>query len=415
MKCCVAGSIFYLGIFMGACLSWPLQPIMGQRIIIVLGLCVAAAAWVATTLTTSVWLLILARGAHGMTTSFLLPSVMTYTVETAHKSCRGMIAGMTYMFTSIGILLPAVATTVYLSWRQTGILWCVLSLVPIVGVLFLPDSPRWLMIRGRDTDAEKALIFFRGDSHEAKSEYQDIAAQVILEGQGGICHQTKMLFRAPTRHTLGMILVVSTFCCFGGSALIFAYMVPLLKIVNTSIDCYQISIVCFLLRLVGGFLILFLTDRIGRKPILTVSYINISICYGILSLYFFLQKVGVSGIDWLPTVAIAMIMFSDGNAYPILKTMEGEMLPLSCRSIGVLLIICVQGISGLVSILSYEAVTTALGMSGAFLLYFVVAAVLPFITGFCLKETRRASLEELTTDILHVDNTMKKEQKTPKV
>lgn len=404
-------SLSYLGIGMGACLVWPLQPIVGHRIILALGLSVYAAAWLATSLTTSVWLLLLARTTQGMTMSFILPSVMTYTVETAHKNYRGTLAATIYMFSSVGFLMPAIITTVNLTWRQTGIVFCVMCIVPIFGVLFLPDSPRWLMTRGRDTDALNTLIHLRGDSHEAESEYQDIATQVTVEGHGGICHQTKMLFQAPTRHTLGLLLVIAACSCFGGSAVIFAYLVPLLQIINPNTDSYQISIVCLLLRLMGAVLVLAITDRIGRKPCLTVGFTNTALSFGMISLYFFLQKLGVSGIGWLPIAGIVIILFSDGNIYTILLTVEGELLPLSCRSIGVLLVTCVRGISGLTSIYTYETVTQALGMDGAFLLYGAVCAVLPFITGFGLKETRGASLEELTTPKIHTDNTMKTEQK----
>ncbi|MPC71965.1 hypothetical protein E2C01_066257 [Portunus trituberculatus] len=71
------------------------------------------------------------------------------------------------------------------------------------------DSPRWLMTRGRNTDSQKALKYFRGDSNESESEYTDIVAQALQEGQGSICHQTRMLFRHPTRRTLAAVTLMT--------------------------------------------------------------------------------------------------------------------------------------------------------------------------------------------------------------
>ncbi|KAK8397842.1 hypothetical protein O3P69_004566 [Scylla paramamosain] len=338
----ILNSLFHMGLVMAACPSLPLQTIMGQRIVIVLGICLNVSAWLAITLTKKIWVLCLARFAQGMCLNTGGPSITTYLVETAHKNNRGWQTGTQYLSRSIGLLVPAITTTANLSWRQTGIVCCVLSLVPIIGILLLPDSPRWLMTRGRNTEAQKALKYFRGECSEIESEYKEIVSQALKEGQGDICHQTSMLFRAPTRRTLSLLFVTASTIYFGGSNLVITYM-----------------------------------------------------------------RFGISDISWMPIAAIIIMLFSDGIGCTGYYTLEGELLPLSCRTIGVLSLKCAGGMSAVLNMMTYEQTIVALEMDGAFLLYGALSAIAPFIIIFCLQETHGVSLEELTVSVSQNDNTVK--------
>lgn len=396
MQYCVADSLYNVGIIAGAFLSWPLQPVVGQRIAIVLGLFLNACAWLAITLASWLWVLYLARFVHGMSVITISPLIVMYVVETAHKNSRGWQVATLYVCKSAGLLVPVITTMAALSWRQTGIVCCVLSLVTIIGLLSLSDSPRWLMTRGRNTEALKALKYFRGDCCETEFEFTGIAEQALREGLGGILHQTRMLFRAPARHTLGLLLVMEMLIMFGGSNLIVTYLVPILQMAKTSTDPYLLSIVCFISRILSAILSACLTRRLKRKPPIIAGLMVMSFFYGVISLYFFLQRFEISCISWMPTAAIAMIMVSDGLAYPGFFALEGELLPLSCRSIGVLPLRCASGISAAVNVATFEKMLATLGMDGAFLFYGALGAIIPCIVMFCFQETHGSSLEELT-------------------
>ncbi|XP_063885768.1 facilitated trehalose transporter Tret1-2 homolog isoform X2 [Scylla paramamosain] len=396
-----------MGLVMAACPSLPLQTIMGQRIVIVLGICLNVSAWLAITLTKKIWVLCLARFAQGMCLNTGGPSITTYLVETAHKNNRGWQTGTQYLSRSIGLLVPAITTTANLSWRQTGIVCCVLSLVPIIGILLLPDSPRWLMTRGRNTEAQKALKYFRGECSEIESEYKEIVSQALKEGQGDICHQTSMLFRAPTRRTLSLLFVTASTIYFGGSNLVITYMVPIMQRAKITTDPYLTSIVFFLTRTLGATMSVCLSHRLKRKPLIIVGLISISLSHGMISLYFFLQRFGISDISWMPIAAIIIMLFSDGIGCTGYYTLEGELLPLSCRTIGVLSLKCAGGMSAVLNMMTYEQTIVALEMDGAFLLYGALSAIAPFIIIFCLQETHGVSLEELTVSVSQNDNTVK--------
>ncbi|MPC49851.1 Facilitated trehalose transporter Tret1-2 [Portunus trituberculatus] len=329
----------------------------------------------------------------------LLSALSTsYMVETADKNSRGWQNGILYVCKSVGLLVPAIATMAGLNWRQTGTLCCVLSLVPIPSLLLLPDSPRWLMTRGRNTDVQKSLKYFRGDNCEIESEYSSIAAQAVMEGPGNICHQTSMLFRAPTRHTMGLLLMMMLIIYFGGSQLVITYLVPILQLTKTSIDPYQISILCFMSRILSAILFVCLTHRLKRKPLIIAGFISTSLSYGMIGLYFILERFEVSGISWMPIAAILIILFSDGCAFPGYHTMEGELLPLSCRTTGILALKCAGGISGVVNNMTYEEMIVALGKDATFLFYGALGAICPFVVMFRFQETHGVALEKLTNN-----------------
>lgn len=94
----------------------------------VLGLSIGVFAWLAMTLSTSLWVLYLTHFIHGVCKMLSIPLAITYMVETADKNSRGWQNGSLYGGVSVGLLVPAITTMGSLSWRQTGMICCVLSL-----------------------------------------------------------------------------------------------------------------------------------------------------------------------------------------------------------------------------------------------------------------------------------------------
>uniref|UniRef100_A0A1X7TTS5 Major facilitator superfamily (MFS) profile domain-containing protein n=1 Tax=Amphimedon queenslandica TaxID=400682 RepID=A0A1X7TTS5_AMPQE len=110
----------------------------------------------------------------------LIMIVPVYNAELAPKTLRGRLVSLNQLFITAGIMVSfcvSVAVhTVDFGWRIALGLQCVLAVVLIIGMIFLPETPRWLVKKGKSKKADKTLHRLRKDytEEEIKEELNDI-------------------------------------------------------------------------------------------------------------------------------------------------------------------------------------------------------------------------------------------------
>lgn len=87
--------------------------------------------------------------------------MLTYVAEVTQPQFRGMLAATGTLFTITGIFVQFVLGT-FFSWRTVALISCVLPLVTITALFFVPESPYWLLTKGRVEDAKRSLCWLRG-------------------------------------------------------------------------------------------------------------------------------------------------------------------------------------------------------------------------------------------------------------
>ncbi|MFE7113888.1 sugar porter family MFS transporter [Streptomyces sp. NPDC057654] len=139
--------------------------IFGTGIVFALG---GAVAFMAP----GVWTLIAARFVMGLGVGASASVVSVYLVEVAPTRHRGKVGSMGQLMVVIGVLLAygvGYLLQSYDSWRWLLGLSVVPALVLGAGVIVLPETPRWLLLKGREDEARRALQRLgRGGSAEAE-------------------------------------------------------------------------------------------------------------------------------------------------------------------------------------------------------------------------------------------------------
>ncbi|XP_045604896.2 facilitated trehalose transporter Tret1-like [Procambarus clarkii] len=125
-----------------------------------------------------VWILLMSKLLIGLPLGSLGISTMTYVLEVPHQDVRGDVSGILFIARQLSYLRASVVGLSSLSWRQMGFVYSGTTAIPILGLIFLPNSPRWLVTRGRVTDAQKALVFFRGKHYDFNSELKAMTDQI---------------------------------------------------------------------------------------------------------------------------------------------------------------------------------------------------------------------------------------------
>lgn len=115
-------------------------------------------------------------------------TVPVYSAENAPTKIRGGLVMSWQLWTAFGIFLGtcanlAVANTGHISWRlQVGSAF--IPAIPLVlGIWFCPESPRWLLMKGRHRDAYNSLLRLRNSSLQAARDLYMIHSQLVMEKQ----------------------------------------------------------------------------------------------------------------------------------------------------------------------------------------------------------------------------------------
>lgn len=97
--------------------------------------------------------------------------MLTYVAEVTQPRFRGMLAATGTTCVITGIFIQFILGS-FLTWRQVALASCFLPLVTIIALCFVPESPYWLLTKGRVNEARDSLSWLRGWVPFAKVEHE---------------------------------------------------------------------------------------------------------------------------------------------------------------------------------------------------------------------------------------------------
>jgi sugar porter (SP) family MFS transporter len=260
------------------------------------------------TVAQSFFTLMVGRVVMGVGVGIALVVAPIFTAEIAPAHLRGSLVAMSDVATNAGILLGyAVGLCLYGvsgGWRcmfaigmvpaglLTGLIWTV------------PESPRWLAMRGRDSDAFASLLRI-GDEAYAEAELEGIRAALHQDSTAGAA-RWREIFCPKDRTTARMLTAgfgVAFFSQACGTEAVTYYIPEVMVYVGLS--NYQALVATMYAGCCKLLFLLFasqLFDRLGRRPMLLVSAFGLACSFGTLSGSY------IAGINWLSVAGVCGIM-----------------------------------------------------------------------------------------------------------
>ena len=173
-----------LGALGAAIVTGRLTERFGRRrvLMVAAALFVAGAGWAAAS--QAIWMLMAARFVLGLAIGVAAVVAPLYIAECAPLRIRGALVSTYQLAITIGIVLSYLTGLVIAgdgSWRIMFALGAVPGLVFLIGLVFLPESPRWLVLCGRDAEALASLRRLRGTSDAAAAELATIHQVMAAE------------------------------------------------------------------------------------------------------------------------------------------------------------------------------------------------------------------------------------------
>jgi SP family sugar:H+ symporter-like MFS transporter len=289
------------------------------------------------------------------------------------------------------------------AWRWMFWLQALPAAIYFVSLITIPESPRYLVMKGREADAHAVLSRLFGAA-EATRKVAEIAANLAGD------HHRPRLSDLVDRGTGKLRPIVwagiglAVFQQFVGINVVFYYGATLWQAVGFSeSDSLLINILSGVLSIGACLLAITLVDRIGRKPLLLIGSAGMTVALGTVALAFSTAQTGAGGEVSLPghfgvialIAANSYVVFFNLSWGPIMWVMLGEMFPNQIRGSGLAVAGFAQWIANAAVSVSFPALAASPGLPVTYTGYAVFAAISYIFVRASVTETRGRELEDM--------------------
>ncbi len=295
-------TIYLIGEVVGALVFGRMSDRLGRKnlFMITLGIYLVGSALTALTLGNGVgWLIFLyaTRFIAGMGIGGEYAAINSAIDELIPARYRGRVDIMVNGTYWAGALLGTLSTFVLLNQLDPGIGWRIGFLVgPVLGLLILivrrhlPESARWQVMHGREREAEETIAYIEHEVESSGHELPAVDESKAIEVKAGEDHGyfalLKVLFRQyPTRSILGASMMITQ--SFLYNAIFFTYTLVLGTFYGVPSGSTPLYLIAFCVgNLLGPLTIGHLFDTIGRKIMITITYITSGVLLAITAFLF---------------------------------------------------------------------------------------------------------------------------------
>ncbi|XP_054376813.1 solute carrier family 2, facilitated glucose transporter member 6 isoform X1 [Pongo abelii] len=171
------GSVFTLGAAAGGLSAMILNDLLGRKLSIMFSAVPSAAGYALMAGAHGLWMLLLGRTLTGFAGGLTAACIPVYVSEIAPPGVRGALGATPQLMAVFGSL-SLYALGLLLPWRWLAVAGEAPVLVMILLLSFMPNSPRFLLSRGRDEEALRALAWLRGTDADVHWEFEQIQDNV---------------------------------------------------------------------------------------------------------------------------------------------------------------------------------------------------------------------------------------------
>lgn len=359
------------------------------------------------TLAPSFEVLIIGRFLAGIGIGFGVMIAPIYIAEISPSVTRGSLTSFPEIFINLGILLGYVSNFAFsglpehISWRVMLGVGILPSFFIGAALFIIPESPRWLVMKNRVEEARTVLL----KTIDNESEVEERLAEILLAAGTGSSekYEEKAVWRemlSPSPSLRRMLITGFGIQCFqqitGIDATVYyspeifqgAGIQDKSKLLAATV-AVGVSKTAFIL------VAIFLIDKLGRKPLLYVSTIGMTVCLFSIGVTLTFIGQGQVGIAMAILFVCSNVAFFSVGIGPVCWVLTSEIFPLRLRAQAAALgAVGNRVCSGLVA-MSFLSVTRAISVGGTFFVFSVISAISVLFVYALVPETKGKSLEQI--------------------
>lgn len=289
------------------------------------------------------------------------------------------------------------------AWRWMFMIEAIPALIYFLALLLIPESPRYLVIKGRKDAAQRVLTRLF-DADTAKRKTQEIESSLASDHHKPRLSDLISKTTGKVRPIVWVGIGLAIFQQFVGINVVFYYGATLWEAVGFTEDEALLTNVLSGSLSIGACLIaIALVDRIGRKPLLEIGSVGMALSLGTVAYAFSTGVTAADGSLVLPgnsgvialVAANLYVIFFNASWGPIMWVMLGEMFPNQIRGSGLAVAGFAQWIANAIVSVSFPSLIEWPGLSTAYLGYAFFAAVSYFFVRAAVRETKGVELEDM--------------------
>ncbi|WCJ42468.1 Major facilitator superfamily protein [Euphorbia peplus] len=398
----------------GSLASGKTSDCIGRRYTIVLAATTFLTGAILMGLAPSFPFLIAGRTIAGIGVGFSLMIAPVYSAEISPAMTRGFLTSLPEVFIVFGILLGFIVNYALsglpqnVNWRLMLGLAAVPSLLIGLGVIVMPESPRWLVVQGRLIEAKRVLIKISDSAEDAELRLAEIVKEASNLGPGNVSWHGesawKELFFRPSRPVRRMLIAaigINFFMQASGNDAVIYYCPEVFKAagIHSKRMLFGVDVIMGLSKTFFVLLSALYLDRFGRRPLLLLGSTGMAVSLVILGAGSkFLESPNTRPI-WAIVMCIvavcAYVSFFSIGLGPITWVYSSEIFPMRLRAQGSGLAISVNRVvSGIVS-MTFLTIANKVTFGGVFFLLAGIMVVGSIFFYIVMPETKGKSLEEI--------------------
>ncbi|KAL3651798.1 Polyol transporter 5 [Castilleja foliolosa] len=366
--------------------------------------------------------LMVGRFVAGIGVGYALMIAPVYTAEVAPASSRGFLTSFPEVFINFGVLLGYVSNfcfsklPTHIGWRLMLGVGAIPSIFLAVGVLAMPESPRWLVMQGRLGEAKKVLDKTSDSVEESKLRLSEIKQAAGIpescnddiftvtkehHGSGGVWRDLIFKPTPAVRHILMCGVGIHFFQQASGIDSVVLYSPDIFEKAGIKNDTDKL-----LATMAVGFsktifilVAMFLLDKIGRRPLLLSSVAGMVLSLVGLGTGLTIIEHSEEKLTWAVALCIfsvlSFVAFFSAGMGPITWVYSSEIFPLRLRAQGCGIAVATNRLTSGVISMTFISLYKAISIGGAFLMYAGIAAIAWVFFYTLYPETHGKTLEEM--------------------
>ncbi|KAL7622422.1 hypothetical protein AAE478_007927 [Parahypoxylon ruwenzoriense] len=338
-------SLYDIGNMAGCIVTLFIGGKLGRKNMIYLGCSILIVGAVIQTASYSVAQIITGRIVAGLGNGMNTATIPTWVAETSSANHRGQLIATQLSMTAFGATIAYFINygfyhlTGQIVWRFPVAFQIVFAIITLICLPALPESPRFLYVKGRHEEADKVMAALKGrpvESAEVQRERSEILAAIAAEDSAGE-YGWKTIFydksgqQIPRR--MALVIIIQVIQEMTGTNIIVNYSSSIFITIGLEEDLSLLlgAVVCISFWL-GSLLGIFLIERVGRKKLLISGTIPVLVCYII---YMVMVKDGRSTQLWVAFAMTCLLMAAFGWSWlPCAWVLGPELVPVRYRHVG---------------------------------------------------------------------------------
>ncbi len=335
-----------------------------------------------------------------------------YIAEISPAAIRGRLVSLNQFAIVIGILVAQIVNwaiaravpanispdmllqswNVQLGWRWMFTAVVVPSLVFTIASLFLPESPRWLLSRRRDSSAEQVLQRIGGTNY-ATAELASMRRTLQTETAG--TSSWKELTAPTIRHILLLGIALAVLQQWTGINILFNYAAEVYRSAGYgSNDIFLNIVITGSINLVFTILAMLLVDTVGRRKLMIAGCTGIAVSHLLCALAYHEGYLGPAVL----VLTLSAIACYAVTLAPVTWVLISEIFPNRVRAHGVSAAVSALWIASFLLTYTFPLMNRALGTGGVFVTYGLICLAGLALVFYCVPETKGRTLDQIEAE-----------------